>query len=164
MRRPGCRERSSQHGAGGDGALTVVSSPVATWTGTSSRWFRDSCPPTSTCSWCEYPGGVRTPDLPRRAGGPSASDPWLQLCWNSLQTPLMAVSGFCFVFNFSLLPSGTSVHRAVLPPSGHYLELHCSTCNSQQPPKLIIIVNAGPLCKGRRQAEAEGYGKFLSPT
>lgn len=72
---PGCRERSSQHGAGRDGALTVVSSPVATWTGTSSRWFRDSCPPTSTCSLCEYPGGLRPPDLPQRTGGPSASDP-----------------------------------------------------------------------------------------
>lgn len=53
---------------GGDGALTVAFSPVATWTETSSRWFQGICPPISTYSLCEYPGGVRIPDLPLGTG------------------------------------------------------------------------------------------------
>lgn len=53
---------SASTARGSDGALTTVFSPVATWTGTNSPWFRDSCPPSSTCSSCEYPGGLRIPD------------------------------------------------------------------------------------------------------
>ena len=95
---------------GGGRALSVVFSsafsPAATWTGTSSHWFQDSCPPTSTCSSCEYPGRLRTLGPPQSTGGPLASDccgssfpgiPCSPLLW--LIPFVVVVVCFC-LFNF----------------------------------------------------------------
>lgn len=80
--------------------LTVVSSPVATWTGTSSHWFQDSCPPSSTCSLCEYPGLLRIPGLPQRPGGPLLSNRLAPAFLEFPTTPLLADS----VLNFAPSP------------------------------------------------------------
>lgn len=165
----GRRERSEgpwlQGKAGGE-ALTIVFSPVVTWTGTSSRWFRDSCPPTSTCSLCEYPGGLRTQTcLGGREGYRHltlVAPPFLEFPTD----PVVADSVFCFclIFTPSLWepPCIELLCHLVLMLQNCILPHHLP-----QPSRLIIIINAGQLCQDRGQGRCRGLWEIsqsnLSP-
>lgn len=138
---------------------------IAIWMATSSRWFQDSCPPSSTCSLCKCPG------LPRQQEGHWHLTIMASAFQESPHTPPPG-DPVCNSFPF---PWGTPVPRAILPPSDHTWELHpyrpgcvlpvcfCELHLSKPPFGLIIIALVVNPCKHRSQGRVKDEGKLPGP-